>query len=254
LGVMIFFNQDVLQRDDDLLQIVETLGNQLGQYIQRKRVEKALQFEREKTEHLLLNILPQSIAKRLKQEMSTIAEQFAEVSVLFADLVGFTEMASTWSPIELVGLLNEIFSAFDKLTEEHHLEKIKTIGDAYMVVSGLPEPNAQHASAIANMALDMQAVMVSFNKRYHKNLSIRVGVHSGPVVAGVIGLKKFIYDLWGDTVNTASRMESHGLADHIQVSDTTYKLLKTQYHFEKRGLIPVKGKGNMTTYFLVGKV
>jgi class 3 adenylate cyclase len=254
LGVMLFFNQNVLRRDDDLLQIVATLGNQLGQYIQRKRAENALQLEREKTERLLLNILPQPIAKRLKQETCTIAEQFSEVSVLFADLVGFTEMASTLSPIELVGLLNEIFSEFDKLTGEYGLEKIKTIGDAYMVVSGLPEPNDKHAFMIADMALDMQKAMVLFNKKNQRNLSIRIGIHCGPVVAGVIGLKKFIYDLWGDTVNTASRMESHGLADCIQVSSTLYELLKMQYHFEKRGVISIKGKGSMTTYLLVGKL
>lgn len=253
LGVITFFSQEIVQVDEDWLQVAATLGNQLGQYIQRKRAESALQLEREKTEQLLLNILPEPIAERLKRDTCTIAEQFSDVSVLFADLVGFTEMASTLSPIELVELLNEIFSEFDELTGKHGLEKIKTIGDAYMVVAGLPRPNKMHAVAMAEMALDMQESVTCFNKRNHKHLSVRIGIHSGSVVAGVIGLKKFIYDLWGDTVNTASRMESHGIADCVQVSSTTYELLKEHYLFEKRGVIPIKGKGTMATYLLVGK-
>lgn len=220
---------------------------------QRLQAEEALRHQQEKTERLLLNILPEPIADRLKQQPSTIAEDFAEVTVLFADIVGFTQLASYLSPIQLVSLLNEIFSAFDRLTEKYGLEKIKTIGDAYMVVGGMPVRRADHAQAIAEMALDMQAEIARFNAKNNLAFSIRTGIHSGPVVAGVIGIKKFIYDLWGDTVNTASRMESHGLAGRIQVSDATYKLLREQYLLSKRGAIQVKGKGEMTTYFLFGR-
>ena len=156
-------------------------------------------------------------------------------------------------PIELVDLLNQIFSEFDRLTERYGLEKIKTIGDAYMVVGGLPVPISNHAEAIAQMALDMQAVLSIFNAENNKTFSIRIGIHSGPVVAGVIGLKKFIYDLWGDTVNIASRMESHGMAGKIHVSDATYQLLQDKFLWEKRETIQVKGKGEMTTYFLVDR-
>ncbi|MBW4496218.1 MAG: PAS domain S-box protein [Oscillatoria princeps RMCB-10] len=220
---------------------------------QRLQAEEALRYQQEQTERLLLNILPEPIAARLKQQPSTIAEDFAEVTVLFADIVGFTQLASYLSPIELVCLLNQIFSAFDRLTEKYGLEKIKTIGDAYMVVGGMPVRRADHAQAIAEMALDMQVEIARFNAKNNLAFSIRTGIHSGPVVAGVIGIKKFIYDLWGDTVNTASRMESHGLAGRIQVSDATYKLLQEQYLLEKRGAIQVKGKGEMTTYFLLGR-
>ncbi|WP_017720921.1 adenylate/guanylate cyclase domain-containing protein [Kamptonema formosum] len=220
---------------------------------QRLQAEEALRHQQEKTERLLLNILPEPIADRLKQKPSTIAEDFAEVTVLFADIVGFTQLASYLSPIQLVNLLNEIFSAFDWLTEKYSLEKIKTIGDAYMVVGGMPVRRQDHAHAIAEMALDMQAEIARFNAKNNLAFSIRTGIHSGPVVAGVIGIKKFIYDLWGDTVNTASRMESHGLAGRIQVSDATYQLLREHYLLEKRGAIQVKGKGEMTTYFLLGR-
>ena len=214
---------------------------------------RQLEAEQEKSERLLLNILPQSIAERLKQSHRTIADNFTEVTVLFADIVGFTELSAQISPPEVVELLNQIFSIFDQLAEEHQLEKIKTIGDAYMVVAGLPEPYPDHAAAIANMALDMQQALTKFNHKTGKNLDIRMGIHTGPVVAGVIGLKKFAYDLWGDTVNTASRMESHGIPGQIQVTPETYEYLKEQYLFQARGLIPIKGKGEMNTYLLVGK-
>nr|WP_308805659.1 adenylate/guanylate cyclase domain-containing protein [Arthrospira platensis] len=177
---------------------------------------------------------------------------FAEVTVLCTDIVGFTQLASELSPVDLVNLLNKIFSAFDMLTEAYGLEKIKTIGDAYMVVGGLPHRRDYHAIAIAEMAINMQKVMAELNKTQNRKLSIRIGIHSGPVVAGVIGLKKFIYDLWGDTVNTASRMESHGVPGKIHVSEDTYQLLQHQYLFEKREMIDVKGKGKMITYFLFG--
>ncbi|NQE36262.1 adenylate/guanylate cyclase domain-containing protein [Microcoleus asticus] len=218
---------------------------------ERKQAEDALREEQEKSENLLLNILPKAIAERLKQNETTIAEYFPEVTVLFADIVGFTALSAVMNPIELVEILNQIFSGFDLLCERHGLEKIKTIGDAYMAVGGLPNPRADHADAIAKMALDMQAEIARFNASHNKYFSIRIGIHSGPVVAGVIGIKKFIYDLWGDTVNIASRMESQGLPWRIQVSETTYKLVADKYLFQERGIIEVKGKGEMKTYILL---
>ncbi|MEG4571233.1 adenylate/guanylate cyclase domain-containing protein [Microcoleus sp. N3A4] len=210
----------------------------------------ALRVQQEQSERLLLNILPEEIANRLKRGDSTIADTFADVTVLFADIVGFTQLSSRVSPTQLVSLLNDIFSTFDNLAERHGLEKIKTIGDAYMVVGGLPVPRQDHAEAIAEMALDMQQAITDFSNTHSQAFSIRIGINSGPVVAGVIGIKKFIYDLWGDTVNTASRMESHGKPGSIQVTETTYQQLQEKYSFENRGAIEVKGKGQMTTYLL----
>ncbi|MEB3279551.1 MAG: adenylate/guanylate cyclase domain-containing protein [Lyngbya sp.] len=213
---------------------------------------KQLEIEQEKSERLLLNILPEPIAFRLKNKPGTIADNFEEVTVLFADIAGFTQLSAKISPIELVNLLNEIFSEFDQITTQNKLEKIKTIGDAYLVVGGLPKPRRDHAEAIAKSALEMQKKLIEFNQKNHQNLQIRIGINTGPVVAGVIGAKKFIYDLWGDTVNIASRMESHGIIGEIQVTETTYQHLKDKYKFEKRGLINVKGKGEMSTYLLKG--
>ncbi|MCT7952864.1 CHASE domain-containing protein [Ancylothrix sp. C2] len=223
---------------------------------QAEQLQQALQQlskEQEKSEKLLLNILPGPIAERLKQQPDIIADSFPAVTVLFADIVGFSQLATRISAPELVEVLNQIFSAFDRLTQTYHLEKIKTIGDAYMVVGGLPTPRPDHASAIAEFALAMQQEIVKFNSQNTENFHIRIGIHTGPVVAGVIGTNKFIYDLWGDTVNIASRMESHGLPDTIQVTQTTYLLLKDKFDFEMRGQIPIKGKGEMTTYLLTGK-
>ena len=213
-----------------------------------------LRAEQERSECLLLNMLPEKIAKKLKHSRASMADGFEEVSVLFADIVGFTELSTNMSPVQLVGLLNRIFSMFDDLCDRYKLEKIKTIGDAYMVVSGLPEPRADHAAAIASMALDMQKSISQLKSREGVQISIRIGINSGPVIAGVIGTKKFIYDLWGDTVNVASRMESLGSPKAIQVTEETYSRLRDQFNFEKRGLIPVKGKGEMMTYWLVSKV
>ncbi|HBB31774.1 MAG TPA: hypothetical protein DDZ80_06380 [Cyanobacteria bacterium UBA8803] len=220
---------------------------------ERKQAQAALRLQQEQTEKLLLNILPSSIAQRLKQEQGIIADHFEAVSVMFADIVGFTELSSRKSPAELVEMLNAIFSKFDQLAEQHGLEKIKTIGDAYMVVAGLPTPRTDHAEAIAEMALDIQAEIKKLSIATGEPFSLRIGIHSGPVVAGVIGIKKFIYDLWGDTVNIASRMESQGIVDAIQATNTTYELLQQKYVFKKRGLIPIKGKGKMTTYLLIGR-
>lgn len=182
-----------------------------------------------------------------------IAEYFENVTILFADIVGFTPLSSRLSPIKLVNLLNQIFSCFDQLAQHHGLEKIKTIGDAYMVASGLPLPRADHAQAIAEMALDMQQAITQFTTDTDEPFQMRIGIHTGAVVAGVIGMNKFVYDLWGDTVNVASRMESQGLAGSIQVTQATYDQLHGQYRLEKRGVIEVKGKGKMMTYWLIEK-
>ncbi len=229
---------------------------QRSEFNARRELEVAYQkldSERKRTEELLLNILPEPIVERLKQEPHTIADQFPAATVLFADVVGFTQLSSQISAAELVVLLNRLFTMFDQLAEKHGAEKIKTIGDAYMVVAGLPIPRSDHAEAIANLALDMQQAVARFNIEQNQSFSIRIGINSGAVVAGVIGLKRFIYDLWGDTVNIASRMESHGVAGSIQVSEFTYDYLKAQYRFKKRGIIQVKGKGEMNTYLLLGK-
>jgi adenylate cyclase len=214
---------------------------------------RQLKAEQEKSERLLLNVLPAPIAARLKHNQGIIAEQFDDVTVLFADIVDFTSLASHITPTELVGVLNQIFSLFDCLAEQHGLEKIKTIGDAYMVVGGLPVARADHAEAVAEMALDMRRAIARFNGERRQCFTMRIGISSGPAVAGVIGTAKFAYDLWGDTVNTASRMESHGLPGHIHVSAATYKRLRKTYSFTARGRIDVKGKGAMRTYLLERK-
>ncbi len=221
---------------------------------ERKRAEALIQKEKDTSENLLLNILPYAIANRLKLGEKIIADGFSEATVLFADIVSFTELSAKVPPVKLVCLLNEIFSEFDGLAEKYGLEKIKTIGDAYMVVGGLPMFRPDHAEAIADMALDMQNMIGKFATDLGEPFKIRVGINTGPVVAGVIGIKKFIYDLWGDAVNVASRMESHGMPDHIQVSDSTYAILKNKYNFTDRGKIMIKGKGEMQTYFLINKI
>ncbi|TAG75454.1 MAG: PAS domain-containing protein [Oscillatoriales cyanobacterium] len=209
----------------------------------RKQMESALRKEQKKTDSLLLNILPEAIADRLKHEPGVIADKFEKATILFADLVNFTQISTTMSATKLVYLLNEIFSTFDQLTDKHGLEKIKTIGDAYMVVGGIPIERPDHAEAIAEMALDMLAAIQELNVKLDSNFDIRIGINSGPVVAGVIGT----------AVNTASRMESHGIPGSIQVSIYTYELLRDKYEFQERGLIEIKGKGEMRTYFMKGR-
>jgi adenylate cyclase len=221
----------------------------LLQYFVRAR-EAALQ----RSDRLLLNVLPRSIAERLKHGSGVIAESHAEVSVLFADVVDFTAFVERTDAARVVSVLDEIFSAFDQLAARHGLEKIKTIGDAYMVVAGVPEPRPDHAEAAAEMALDMQATTAELARSLGLDLSIRVGIDSGPVIAGVIGHSKFIYDVWGDVVNTASRMESHGLPGRIQVTVRTHGRLRDRYRFEDRGEVAVKGKGRLHAYLLVGRL
>lgn len=213
-----------------------------------------IQEDKEKSENLLLNIFPKSIADRLKDGHRTIVDQFTEVTVMFADIVDFTRLSSSLESQVLVEFLNEVFSKFDELARAHGLEKIKTIGDSYMVVGGIPDPVDNHAEAIADMALDMVKTINQITISDSGPVSMRVGINSGPVRVGVIGTSKFSYDLWGDTVNIASRMESHGVPGGIQVSETTHDLLRDRYVLEKRSeTIQVKGKGKMSTYLLVGK-
>jgi class 3 adenylate cyclase len=223
-------------------------------FLQRRTIDaqmKLLEAEKCTSDSLLLNVLPAKIAERLKHDETAIADGFAEVTVLFADIVGFTAMASRLTARETVQRLNEVFSAFDELASELGLEKIKTIGDAYMVACGLPSHRQDHAEAIADMGLRMLTVAASFGDRFGEPMSFRVGIDSGPVVAGVIGKHKFIYDVWGDTVNTASRMESHGVPDMIQVTERAKERLEHAFEFEERGEIEVKGKGRMRTFFLL---
>lgn len=251
-------NQLMIQNQQQLLQeqtkqLQECVGRLQNEIQERQRAELALRIAKKKSDHLLLNILPAAIVENLKKGAGSAAERFDSATVLFADLVDFTSMAARTSPLELVSLLNQIFSRFDQLTEKHGLEKIKTIGDAYMVAGGLPIPRLDHLEAIANMALDMQSAIGDFKTDLDRPFQIRIGIHTGPVVAGVIGTKKFTYDLWGDTVNVAFRMESQGLPGYIQVTAAIYDRLKDEYVFEERGTINVKGKGEMITYWLKAK-
>ncbi len=220
---------------------------------QRRNALAALRDEQARAESLLLNILPASIAEKLKAETQPIADQFGSASILFADVVDFTPLAERLPPTEVVGVLDHLFSHFDVLAERHGIEKIKTIGDCYMVAAGVPLPRRDHAHALAQMALDMQAAMRSVDEIGHLGLELRVGINSGPVVAGVIGQKRFLYDLWGDAVNTASRMESHGTSGRIQITRATKDLLEDEFVCEPRGTIPVKGKGEMEAWYLVGR-
>jgi class 3 adenylate cyclase len=212
--------------------------------------DRKLDHEHARSERLLRNVLPDRIAERLKDGPIAVADRFDDVTVLFADLVGFTPLSVTLAPERMVELLNQVFTRFDELAARHGVEKIKTIGDAYMVVSGLPELRADHAEAAARMALDLRAAIAEISRATGHKLELRIGLCSGPAVAGVIGIQKFAYDLWGDTVNTAARMESQGTPGQIQVSESTYRLLRERYAFEDRGVIDVKGKGPMRTYFL----
>jgi len=221
--------------------------------IELQQEKQLLEIEQEKSERLLLNILPKSIAERLKQGERTIAERYAEVTVLFADLVDFTTLANGLDPEALVSLLNDLFSRFDRLAELHGLEKIKTIGDSYLLVGGLPERRPDHAEAVAEMALEMLDALADLNRERGTSLCLRVGLNSGPVVAGVIGRKKFTYDLWGAAVNLASRMQSSGLANRIHVPVDTYELLRGKFHLTERGTVFCKGLGDVRTYLLDGK-
>jgi adenylate cyclase len=217
---------------------------------QRNEALAALRVEQERSELLLVNILPHSIADRLKSAHQTIADHFDSASILFADVVDFTPLAQRLSPAEVVGILDRLFSHFDTLVERHGLEKIKTIGDCYMAAAGVPDPSPDHARRAALLALDMREALVT--SAVGDGLELRIGINSGPVIAGVIGSKRFLYDLWGDAVNTASRMESQSTPGEIQITRTTYQLLKDEFVCRRRGTIVVKGKGEMETWYLVG--
>jgi guanylate cyclase len=219
---------------------------------QRNAALMALRTEQEKSEVLLLNILPRSIAERLKAASQTIADHFDATSILFADVVDFTPLAQRLPPVEVVGILDHLFSHFDALVERHGLEKVKTIGDCYMAAAGVPNPHPDHARKAALLALDMRDVVATSAVAGRAGLELRIGINSGPVVAGVIGTKRFLYDLWGDAVNTASRMESQGTPGEIQITRATYELLKDEFVCRRRGTILVKGKGRMETWYLVG--
>jgi len=221
--------------------------------MQLQHEKQLLEMEKEKSERLLLNILPQPIADRLKQGERHIADRFAEVTVLFADIVDFSTLANETDPEDLVTLLNELFSRFDRLAERHSLEKIKTIGDSYLVVGGLPLPRADHAEAVAEMALEMLASVRDLNSDSGINIRVRIGLNTGPVVAGVIGRKKFTYDLWGTAVNLASRMQSNGLPDRIHLSEGTRRLLRNHFKVTARGTVHCKGMGEVRSYLLDGK-
>jgi class 3 adenylate cyclase len=252
----------VLDPPDSLLMIVHT-SSFLGTFViigvfvwlfynDVQRAEKLLQHEHERSESLLQNILPRAVIARLKGGETTIADRYSGVTVVFADIVDFTRLSTLLTPKDLVAKLNQIFSRFDKLVDTYGLEKIKTIGDAYMVACGLPEPRSDHVEVAAEFALRMQDELKSIKNVEGSEFNVRIGIHTGPAVAGVIGTRKFAYDVWGDTVNTASRMESHGIPGEIQVSEATFRLLKDKYTFEERGAIEIKGKGQMHTYLLKG--
>lgn len=204
-------------------------------------------------ERLLLNILPEPIARRLREGEPLIADRFDDVTLLFADIVEFTRLSSTLSPTELVGVLNEVFTAFDDLVDRYGLEKVKTIGDAYMVVGGLTEHTDDHTARMAEMALELADSVGRIEAAVRLGIAFRIGLHHGPVVAGVIGTRKFIYDIWGDTVNLASRMESHGVPGRVQVTHAVKERLEGAFRFEARGLVEIKGKGPTLTWFLTGR-
>ncbi|MBD2424899.1 response regulator [Phormidium sp. FACHB-1136] len=220
---------------------------------ERRQMEDELRQQRQQADRLLVNILPYRIAQRLKSGSRTIAESLDQVSVLFADLVDFTAASTEMSPRQLVKMLNEVFSMFDQLAEFYRLEKIKTIGDAYMVAGGLPTAQEGHDVAIAQFALDIAEAIQQFPRPDGEGFKIRIGISTGPVVAGVIGRRKFAYDLWGDTVNIASRMETTGSPQRIQVTPEFYERLKDKFLFEPRGHVAVKGRGQMMTYWLIGR-
>jgi guanylate cyclase len=220
---------------------------------QKERVMHSLELEQDRSNKLLLNILPVAIAERLKQNDMRIADHYDSVTVMFADLVNFTQISAKMPPTQLIDLLSQVFLRFDQLAEKYQVEKIKTIGDAYMVISGAPTACDNHAERIAAMALDMQIALKEVAAKTGTDLKMRIGINSGPVVAGVIGSTKFSYDLWGDTVNMASRMEDTCIPDAIQVTQETQKILQNQYQFTERVGVAVKGKGIINTFILQKK-
>ena len=248
--------KDFVNKPFDLSEVLTRVYNMIEVrllHLATSRLYYQVVAEQKASERLLLNVLPHSVAQRLKADPGIIADSFPEVTVLFADIVGFTKLSEGVSPEGLVAVLNEMFTLFDSILDHRGLEKIKTIGDAYMAVAGLPVPATDHAVRAAHMALDMIEALDDFNQRKGTSLQVRIGIHSGAVVAGVIGKRKFTYDLWGDTVNTASRMESHGVAGRPQMTEPTRQRLSEPFLFEERGVVEIKGKGEMRTWFLSGR-
>jgi class 3 adenylate cyclase len=237
-----------LDRFERQLQSLETFKRQNSNLMQALMAD--LDAEKAESERLLLNILPEPIAQRLKSEQGVIADRFESVSVLFSDIVGFTPLAESLSPEEMVEWLNDIYSAVDGLVMEHGVEKIRTIGDGYMAAAGVPFAREDHAAALTRLALDMRAHFEALPPVHGHQANFRIGINSGPVVGGVIGTHKFQYDIWGDTVNAAARMESHGVPGRIHVSSATHDLIKGEFVCTSRGPIAVKGKGQMETWFV----
>jgi class 3 adenylate cyclase len=240
---------DFLTKPVDL----QELTLRVNHSVHAKQLFDQLQAEQARAEHLLLNILPRPIAERMKQGEVNIAEHHPDVTVLVADLVGFTTLAAHIGPDQVVYLLNEIFSGFDVLAEKHGLEKIKTIGDAYMAAGGLPLPRPDHAEAVAELALDLMAEIEKLNRAYNSSIHLRIGISTGSVVAGVIGRRRFAYDLWGDTVNLACRLESLGEAGSILVSDLTYDRLKDKYRFDGSQTMEIRGRGKELVHSFLGR-
>ena len=256
--------KDFISKPFELAEVLIRVHNMLEVrllHMETKRLYERVVAEQKLSERLLLNVLPRSIAERLKGRpqitaegfAEVIADSFAEATVLFADIVEFTKFSESVSPEVVVDVLNDVFTRFDRIADKYGLEKIKTIGDAYMVAAGLPVPVEDHTKRVADMALDMIEAIEHFNAQTGYKLKVRIGIDTGAVVAGVIGQRKFLYDLWGDVVNTASRMESHGVAGRIQVTDSTQQRLNGAFTLEERGAIDVKGKGEMRTWFLNGR-
>jgi guanylate cyclase len=217
---------------------------------EKNRLYLLLRGEQIKSENLLLNVLPKEIATILKNESRTIADHYTEASILFADMVGFTPLSARMPPVEMVELLNEAFSFFDSLLDKYNVEKIRTIGDSYMVASGVPTPRPDHAQALVRMALEMREFVATHTFKNGQQVAFRIGINSGPVIGGVIGKRKFVYDVWGDPVNVASRMESHGMGGMIQITRATYELIKDEFICESRGTVHVKGKGEMEVFLV----
>jgi adenylate cyclase len=218
---------------------------------EKNRLFTLLRGEQARSENLLLNILPKEIAAILKNEYRTIADHYNDASVLFADMVGFTPLSAKLAPVEMVELLNEAFSFFDSLLDKYDVEKIRTIGDSYMVASGLPRRRLDHAQALVSMALEMRDYIATHTFCNGQRVDFRIGINSGPMIGGVIGKRKFVYDVWGDAVNVASRMESHGLGGAVQITQATYDLIKDEFVCEPRGTVNVKGKGEMEVWLVI---
>ncbi len=249
------FPQDLIKNQHvNLATVLVGMVLYLGLFVRDLyKAETALEQEHQRAERLLLNILPEPIARRLQEHEGTIAEAYDNATVLFCDIVGFTQLSRTISAEQVVDLLNAVFSGFDDLADYYGVEKIKTIGDAYMAVAGVPQVRPDHAAVVARLALDIRDYVNDFSESSALPMEIRIGINSGPVVAGVIGKKKFIYDLWGDAVNIAARMEAHGLPGAIQVSQATRDLLADQFDFEPRGNIDIKGVGQLPAFILTGE-